>query len=151
MVHKHIKEIKVSVIQVKKVEMIILMQQDLDAAVSFYLRLGLSLKFRMKEKWAEFDIAGVKLGLCPASQNMQGRRSGIVLEVDDVRSVYEAHKEEITFLGEPVEALHGIMVSFQDPGGNILDLYQPTPEKIKALAQNVKKEEGCCGKRSTCK
>lgn len=138
-------------IQIKKVEMIILMQRDLDAAVSFYLRLGLSLKFRMKEKWAEFDIQGVKLGLCPTSHDMQGRRSGIVLEVDDVRSVYEELKQDVTFIGEPVEALHGIMVSFQDPGGNILDLYQPTPEKIKELAKNVQKEDRCCGKGDACK
>jgi predicted enzyme related to lactoylglutathione lyase len=139
-------------IQIQKLGMIILMQRDLDAAVSFYLRLGLSLKFRMKEKWAEFEINGVKLGLCPTSQDMQGRRSGIVFDVNDVRSLYEELKNEVTFVGEPVEALHGIMVSIQDPGGNILDLYQPTPEKVKELVQKVEKEDGCCkGKGSACK
>lgn len=139
-------------IQVQKVGMIILMERDLDAAVSFYLRLGLSLKFRMKEKWAEFDISGVKLGLCPTTQDMQGRRSGIVFEIADVRQAYEELKGEMTFVGEPVEALHGIMVSIQDPGGNILDLYQPTPEKVKELAQQVKQEDegGCCGRKDSC-
>lgn len=140
-----------AVTQIKKVEMIILMQHDLDAAVSFYLRFGLSLKFRMKEKWAEFEIQGVKLGLCPTSQDMQGRRSGIVFEVDDVRALYAALKDEVTFIGEPVEALHGVMVSVQDPGGNILDLYQPTPEKVKQLVENVKNEDGCCKGGSACK
>jgi hypothetical protein len=46
------------------------------------------------------------------------------------------------------------MVSFQNPGGNILDLYKSTPEKIKEFAQNLKKEEndGCCkGKGRACK
>lgn len=138
---------------IKKVGMVILMQQDLDAAVSFYLQLGIPLKFRMKEKWAEFDINGVKLGLCPTSQDMQGRRSGIVLEVEDVRTMYNDLKDEITFIGEPAEALHGIMVSFKDPGGNILDLYQPTPEKVKELVDKVKQEDqGCCrGKKDACK
>jgi predicted enzyme related to lactoylglutathione lyase len=139
-------------IQVQKVGMIILMERDLDAAISFYLRLGLSLKFRMKEKWAEFDINGVKLGLCPTAQDMQGRRSGFVLEIADVRQAYEELKGEVTFLGEPVEALHGIMVSIQDPGGNVFDLYQPTPEKVYEYAKTVKQEdEGCCGKQSSCK
>lgn len=139
-------------IHIKKLGMIILMQRDLDAAVSFYLRLGLPLKFRMKEKWAEFEINGVKIGLCPTSQDMQGRRSGIVFDVNDVRSLYDELKDEVTFIGEPVEALHGIMVSIQDPGGNIFDVYQPTPEKIKEFAQNVKEEDGCCkGKGSACK
>lgn len=139
-------------IQVQKVGMIILMERDLDAAVSFYLRLGLDLKFRMKEKWAEFDIDGVKLGLCPTAQDMQGRRSGFVLEIADVRQAYEELKSELTFLGEPVEALHGIMVSIQDPGGNVFDLYQPTPEKVYEYAKTVKQEDdGCCGKQSSCK
>jgi predicted enzyme related to lactoylglutathione lyase len=139
-------------IEVQKVGMIILMERDLDAAVSFYLRLGLTLKFRMKEKWAEFDINGVKLGLCPTDQDMQGRRSGIVLEIADVRKAYEELKGEFTFLGEPVEALHGIMVSIQDPGGNVFDLYQPTPEKVIEYAKTVKQEgDGCCGKQSSCK
>jgi len=139
-------------IQVQKVGMIILMERDLDAAVSFYLRLGLALKFRMKEKWAEFDINGVKLGLCPTTQDMQGRRSGVVLEIADVRTAYDELKGELTFLGEPVEALHGIMVSIQDPGGNILDLYQPTPEKVQEFAKQAKREdEGCCGKKDSCK
>ena len=139
-------------IQVQKVGMIILMERDLDAAVSFYLRLGLNLKFRMKEKWAEFDINGVKLGLCPTAQDMQGRRSGFVLEIADVRKAYEELKGEVTFLGEPVEALHGIMVSIQDPGGNIFDLYQPTPEKVHEYAKTVKQDDdGCCGQQSSCK
>jgi len=37
----------------------------------------------------------------------------------------------------------------KDPGNNILDLYQPTPEKVKAAVQkaahDAEKKEGCCG------
>ena len=43
-------------------------------------------------------------------------------------------------MDKPTEAAHGIMASIQDPSGNILDLYQPTPEKIKELAEKLKME-----------
>ena len=48
-------------------------------------------------------------------------------------------------MDKPVDAAHGVMTSIQDPSGNILDLYQPTPEKIKELAEKMKKEDACCG------
>ena len=41
-------------LSIDKIAMIILMQRDLDAAVAFYHDLGLQLKFRMKDRWAEF-------------------------------------------------------------------------------------------------
>ena len=60
----------------------------------------------------------------------------------------------------PSDAAHGIMASIQDPSGNILDLYQPTPEKIQALKDKLGMEpslrsdelrragDNCCGGKS---
>lgn len=129
---------------VKRVNMLILMQPDLEAAVSFYEeQLGLTKKFHMKEKWAEFDLQGINLGLCPISaKDLPDRRTGFVLEVDDLRGFHQEHIDHMTFLGEPVEAIHGLMLSFKDPGGNIIDLYQPTPQKVRDLAKNVAQGKG---------
>lgn len=142
---------------IQKIGMIILMQPDVDTAVTFYKQLGLKLKFHVKERWAEFDIDGVRLGMCPTSRPATELvRTGIVLEVADVGKMYQENKETMTFLSAPVEAVHGIMVSFQDPGGNILDLYQPTPEKVKELVKKVREEspadgqDGCCGAEDGC-
>ncbi|MCX5922449.1 MAG: hypothetical protein NTX86_03920 [Candidatus Dependentiae bacterium] len=137
---------------VKKVGMIILMEQDLAKAVEFYQGLGFRLKFHLKEKWAEFELGDVKLGLCPTSEDLGLIRTGIVLEVEDLKGMYLARKDDIHFFGEPQEAVHGIMVSFKDPSGNVLDLYQPTPEKVKDLVgQTVQKDEdGCCGSEESC-
>ena len=121
---------------ITSVHMVILMQPDLQKAVDFYQQLGAHLVFQLKDKWAEFRIGSVKLGLCPTDQSMEGHRTGIVLEVQDLHKVYNELKETIQFFGEPKEAIHGIMISFADPAGNILDLYQPTPEKV---AEMVKK------------
>lgn len=121
--------------------MIILLEHDLDAAVDFYKKLGLKLIFHIKESWAEFAIGSVKLGLCPTSQLPQDRLTGVVLEVDDVKKMYAELKEVITFKAEPLEKVHGIMVGIQDPGGNIIDLYQPTPHKVQKLVQDVVKQD----------
>lgn len=131
-----------------KLNMIILMQNDLARAVAFYKDFGLPLAFHVSHKWAEFDVDGVKLGLAETSHELPERRTGIVFEVDDLRAYYKEHKDEINFLSEPVEAVHGFIASFRDPGNNILDLYQPTPEKVKEAVQkaalDAQKQDGCC-------
>ncbi len=127
----------------KSVHMIILMQPDLIAAVEFYKRLGLKLKFHLRDSWAEFILSSVKIGLCPTSAEPIERHTGIVLKVEDVQKTYQGLKDEITFIAAPLEKVHGIMASIKDPGGNIIDLYQPTPEKVTELVRDVAQKD-CC-------
>ncbi|MBP9843689.1 hypothetical protein KBC61_02065 [Candidatus Babeliales bacterium] len=118
-----------------KVGMVIVMQHDLGKAVEFYRDvLKLPLRFHLENKWAEFDLGCVKFGLCPISEEQDNFRTGIVLEVkDDLLKLYESLKDKVTFLNEPVVAVHGVMIGFKDVGGNVLDLYQPTLDKVKDL------------------
>ena len=121
-----------------KVGMFILMEHDLEKAVEFYKNFGFQLRFHLKERWAEFNIDSVKLGLCPTSQQPVERHTGIVLEVKDILKIQEYLLDKgIEFLDEIKEAPHGFMASIKDPGGNIMDLYQPTPEKIREMAEKV--------------
>ncbi len=122
-----------------KVGMVILMQHDLGKAVEFYRDvLKLPLKFHLENKWAEFDLGCVKFGLCPITEVQDNIRTGIVLEIsDDLLKLYESLKDSVTFLNEPVVAVHGIMIGFKDVGGNILDLYQPTLDKVKDLVKET--------------
>jgi catechol 2,3-dioxygenase-like lactoylglutathione lyase family enzyme len=151
-----------------KIGMIIMMQPQLEAAVDFYQKLGFELKFHMREKWAEFDGGGVKFGLCPIAQGQDNVRTGVVVETQqDLLELYKELKEQgVQFFGEPIVAVHGVMVGVKDPGGNVFDLYQPTPEKVQELArqeqakQAAEKAEqgegcdaptqGCCGGKSDC-
>lgn len=139
---------------INQVAMIILMEQDLAKAVEFYQKLGFELKFHLKDKWAEFELNNVKFGLCPTSEEPALVRTGIVLEVKDLRAIYEQNKNWIEFFGEPHEAVHGIMISFKDPSGNVLDLYQPTPEKVQELMRKTAEQGGegedCCGSQDSC-
>jgi predicted enzyme related to lactoylglutathione lyase len=126
---------------ITRLNMLILMEHDLAAAVSFYENLGLKKVFYLEERWAEFDLNSSKIGLCPVSQAQEPRRTGIVFEVDDIQALYATYKEQGLVVGELIEKIHGIMVSIKDPGNNIIDLYQPTPEKLKDLIQKVKEDD----------
>ena len=96
----------------------------------------------MEKRWAEFELGNTKLGLCPTEQELPERHTGIVLEVEDIQSIYkELSAKGITFVNEPKEAPHGIMASIKDPGNNIIDLYQPTPEKVNDLVKDAHKKE----------
>ena len=132
----------------KRVSMIILLESDIEAALDFYLKLGLTKIFHLKGRWAELDLDGIKIGLCPTTQTTEHlRNTGLVLEVGDVKGFYERFKQELPFLNEPKDSLHGIMVSIKDPGGNIIDLYQPTPERLRdVLNQTLEQQngQGCC-------
>lgn len=133
-----------------KVGMLILMQPDVEEAVRFYEKLGLKKQFHLKEQWAEFLCGDVKIGLCPTSQAIPVHHTGIVLEVNDLQTFYTTLKEQgVTFLSEPKAPEHGIMVSFQDPGNNVIDLYQPTPERITEIVKSIKEQE-CCGTQTKC-
>ncbi len=125
-----------------RVGMVIVMQHDLKSSVDFYKDvLQLPLVFHIENKWAEFDLGCVKFGLCPITEKQDNVRTGIVLEVqEDLLELYAALKDKVTFLNEPIVAPHGIMVGFKDVGGNILDLYQATPEKLKDLVKETVKK-----------
>jgi hypothetical protein len=142
---------------ITRLGLIIIMEPNIDAAVGFYQTLGLRLNFHLSGSWAEFDLPsgqGVKICLCPAAQEGD-RRTGIVLEMTDVKGFYQQHKDDMVFLSEPLEKVHGIMVPVKDPGGNIIELYQPTPEKVAELVQQTKdtstdQENRSCGKKQEC-
>lgn len=125
-----------------RVNMLILMQHDLEKAVEFYKKMGFHLIFHIKGKWAEFLLGDIKIGLAPVQEQLPLHRTGIVLQVNDLKSSYDHFKQKgVEFIREPVEALHGLMASFKDPGNSIIDLYQPTPEKVREYMEKKQKEE----------
>lgn len=125
-----------------RVCMLILMQPDLEKGVEFYTKLGLRPIFHIKGKWAEFQLGDTKIGLAPISEELPLHRTGIVLEVQDLKATFaQLKKDGVEFMREPVEALHGFMASFRDPGNAVIDLYQPTPEKVAQFMEQQKKQE----------
>ncbi len=120
--------------------MVILTQVDLDAAIDFYQQLGFRLNFHLPNKWAEFALGEIKLGLFPGNEKKE-HRTGIVFEVDNIKQFFQKLNNKIEFVGDPVEKLHGIMVSVKDPNNNIIDFYQPTPRKLEKFIKKIKEKE----------
>ena len=134
-----------------KLSMIILLVNDLEKAKEFYKKIGGIQKFALKNHWAEIALGEIKIGLCPTSTITENFRTGIVLETPNLQETYEHwNKLGVEFLNEPKTALHGIMASFKDSSGNIIDIYQPTPEKVIAMAEKIKENDECCQKAKTC-
>lgn len=134
-----------------KVGMIIFMEPNVDAAVEFYKKFNFPVTFHLAGKWAELQIGDVKLGLCPTDMELYERHTGVILEVEDVEKACQELKEAgVELVREPFSAVHGIMASFKDPGLNIVDLYQPTPEKVHELAAKIKQDSENCGSQKEC-
>lgn len=131
---------------VKSLFMVIIMQKDLEKSVTFYESLGCELVFHVPTKWAELKLGEVKIGLCPVFENFEPHQhTGLVLEVEDLKESFEQYKaKEVSFINEPIEAMHGLMATFEDPSGNRLDLYQPTHDKLKKAFD----QDGCCGSKN---
>lgn len=101
---------------------------DLDRAVAFYGEaLGLPLRMRHGNEWAEFEAGGIRLGLHGAGAGRAVRQGGTaVFLVDDLDVAKVALEERgVTFedhLGEvPGYARYA---SFSDPDGNAMQLIE---------------------------
>jgi hypothetical protein len=126
-----------------KLGMVIFMQHDLGKAVEFYKKMGMKLNFHIPDRWAEFDLGCVRLGMCPVDHTQEPVRTGVVFEVqEDLIELHAKLKADgMHMLNDPVIAPHGIMVGMKDPGNNVFDLYQPTPEKMKEFVDKNKETE----------
>lgn len=138
------------------VSMLSLTQHDLKAAVDFYKKLGLPMTFNVEQKWAEFDLQGIRLFLYFIEEELPERYTGIALQVDDLKSFYTEMKEKgIEFVSEPSEVDYAIVASIKDPGNNIIGVVQPTPERIKEMLdkknqQAENNDADCCNSGCSC-
>lgn len=133
--------------QVSRLAMVILMVEDVEKAVTFYEKLGAQRRCLFPNSWAELTLEGITIALCHTTQEQGLRRTGLVFALDDLLNFYASCKDQIEFLDEPVTKLHGIMASIKDPSGNVLELYQATPEKVHEFMA-AQQKEGCCGQKS---
>jgi catechol 2,3-dioxygenase-like lactoylglutathione lyase family enzyme len=102
--------------------------RDMDTGVGFYRDvLGLRLVQRIGNEWAEFDAGPVRIGLHGAAGGADVPHAGtIVFRVDDLQPVrlaleergvaFDPHEGEVPGVGR--------YVSFRDPDGNALQLFE---------------------------
>lgn len=103
--------------------------KDMDKSVGFYRDvLGLSLRTRMGEDWAEFDVGGTTVALHGTREGHAPPQDGatVVFEVDDLEGSMNALRaRDVEFQGEVNEVPgYGRFVSFRDPDGNLLQIFE---------------------------
>ncbi|MSQ23772.1 MAG: glyoxalase [Chloroflexi bacterium] len=105
-----------------------LMVKDFPGSVNFYAeKLGLPLKVRYGDDWAEFQAPGITVALHPARGEAipHDGATSIGLEVADIAATYALLKSRgVEFASPPVDAGHAILANFTDPEGNGFYLMQ---------------------------
>ena len=104
--------------------------KDMEQAVGFYRDvLGLNLRARFGEDWSEFEVGDARIaihgtrGAAPPSQG-----ATVVFETKDLDATMRALSGRgVDFEGEITEVPEGgRFVSFRDPAGNLLQIFEPT-------------------------
>ena len=112
---------------VKKLQNAYYVTRDMDRAVAFYRdALGLSLSFQDGAKWAQLKAGDVNFSLSSPEEAAPGAAGAVVIfEVDDLaasRAQIAAAGAEV--LGERDMGSHGKALTFRDPDGNLVQLFQ---------------------------
>lgn len=101
---------------------------NMDQAIAFYRDiLGLDLKIRAGDDWAEFDVGGTIValhGTRPGHAPPQGGAT-VVFDVEDLDATVRAMQlRGVRFEGEINEAPNGRFHSFRDPEGNLIQIFE---------------------------
>jgi predicted enzyme related to lactoylglutathione lyase len=105
--------------------------RGMDAAVAFYRdALGLKLKFQDGARWAQFDAGGSNFSLSSTEEAAPDAAGGVVVfEVTDLEAMAGAITAAGgTVLGRRDMGSHGRTLTFRDPAGNVLQLFERAPK-----------------------
>lgn len=112
---------------VKRIQNSYYVVRDMAGTVAFYRdALGLGVKFQDGARWAQFDVAGANFSLSvPEEAPIDAAGGVVVFEVADLEAMADriaAAGGEV--LGRRDMGSHGRTLTFRDPAGNILQLFE---------------------------
>jgi catechol 2,3-dioxygenase-like lactoylglutathione lyase family enzyme len=102
-----------------------IMVKDMDASVKFYEQIGLKVKNRWENHYAQMAGPDIIIGLHPASRNLAGSDH---VSIGFIVDAMEEVKNELTKLGisfQNSEDKAGIFAYTKDPDGTIIYFMQP--------------------------
>jgi predicted enzyme related to lactoylglutathione lyase len=99
---------------------------DMERAVAFYRDgLGLALRMRHEDTWAEFDAGAIRIGLHGNGNGDLARGGTVVFAVEDLDLAKAALEERGVAFGELGEVPgYARYASFADPDGNAMQLIE---------------------------
>ncbi|MAQ56130.1 MAG: glyoxalase [Rhodospirillales bacterium] len=116
-----------NIILVKKLQNTYYITENMDKSVEFYRDcLGLSVSFRDKNKWTQMKAGEVNFSLSSVEEGASGATGAVVIfEVDDIKSYCLKLKESgAEIIEERDMGDHGKSLTFKDPDGNLVQLFQ---------------------------
>jgi predicted enzyme related to lactoylglutathione lyase len=115
----------------RRLQNVYLVARDVAAQSAFYENvLGLPLKFRDGERWAQYDAGGPGFAISCAEEARPAEAGAVlVFEVDR----FDGLEEAIVQAGGSVAARrdmgsHGTVLSLRDPEGNIVQMFRRAPK-----------------------
>lgn len=114
---------------IKRLQNVYVTATDVERAVRFYRdALGLPLKFRDGQRWAQFDLSNASFAVSAPGEGAATAGAGavVVLEVESLEGALAALRSRgVAVEGEIVDmGAHGRYVTLRDPTGNPLQLFQ---------------------------
>jgi len=112
---------------VKRLQNAYVVTHDMERAVAFYKdAMGLPVKFQDGTKWAQFDAGGTNFSLSSPEEAAEGAMGAVLIfEVDDIADAgITIEKNGGEVLGSRDMGDHGRVLSFRDPDGNLVQLFQ---------------------------
>jgi predicted enzyme related to lactoylglutathione lyase len=115
----------------RRLQNVYLVARDVGAQCAFYEGiLGLPVKFRDGERWAQYDAGGPGFAIaCTEEARPAEAGAVLVFEVDH----FDGVEESVVSAGGRVEGRrdmgsHGTVLSLRDPEGNIVQMFRRAPK-----------------------
>ncbi len=103
-----------------------IMVKDMDKAVNFYLNIGLTLKNRWENNYAQLKTTDIIVGLHPTDKDIPNNSKvsiGFMIDhIGDAKVLLDLHGIAFTY----EEGKSGKYVHFHDPDGTTLYFSQPS-------------------------
>ena len=106
---------------------------DMDKAIKFYTEvLGLPLKVRFENHWAEVDAGPITIGLHPTGGSKPKKGGGTIsLNVNDIDGFVNEIKSKGAKVGKIQSPERGKFVMISDPDGNEIHVVEFDPKWVK--------------------
>lgn len=114
--------------KINKIYAVWVYTKDLDASKNFYEEV-LGFKFKKRDgDWIEFDLGETSFALLKRhhGEEITPQKTHTMLEASDLETAQkELEKKGVKFVGEIRRDSYGNILTFQDPNGHWLELFEP--------------------------